>query len=549
MSGKSKWMLAAACAMCLGAQAPQEPIVRVTTRLVEINAVVRDRTGPVEGLTKDDFTLFDNGKPQKIALFSVNSTRAPQKAPAPLPPNVFSNVPGERSQSPGSATVVLLDSLHTPALDQPYASRQLAKFLKQIRPEDRVAVYALGHKIIILNDFTNDSERLQAAVARYGTTSLGVAETTDPDSSDYNNSALLGAPAEVLSADLQGALADASAALQDFATLTSGELTVAALEAIADHLGHLPGRKSLVWITNQIPLNIDQALRLGRTQAADRSILGIETFRAVKALNDANIAVYPVDARGLVGPPPSMSAKSGPVTLAQARQGLNTSSMSVAQNHEPMIALAKATGGLPFYNTNDIGGAIRRAVDDSEVTYTLGFYPGSNASDASFHELKLQVARKGLELRYRGGYRANPETQTSEKERTELLRDALWSPLEASAVGLKASVDKVEQPKPGSLRITLGVTPADIQLDQKDGKWSGVLDYVIAQRAADGHFLSQSPKAFTLNLNQDQYQAMMTAGFNVTNTVERLGGAVEIRVVLLDQTSGKIGSVIIPLKP
>src|ERR1035438_707991 len=104
------------------------------------------------------------------------------------------------------------------------------------------------------------------------------------------------------------------------------------------------------------------------------------------------------------------------------------SSMSVTTNHDPMIALAKATGGLPFYNTNDIKGAIRKAVDDSEVTYTLGFYPPSPDLDSSFHEIKVQVDRKGVEIRSRGGYRANPESQTSEEERTELIRDALWSP-------------------------------------------------------------------------------------------------------------------------
>src|ERR1019366_6153297 len=117
-------------------------------------------------------------------------------------------------------------------------------------------------------------------------------------------------------------------------------------------------------------LRIDQVLRLGRSTAADRNLLGEETFHAVKALNDANIAVYPVDARGLVGVPPALTAAGAqPITRAQAAQGLPMSSMPATLNHDPMIALAKATGGLPFYNSNDIKGAIRKALDDSEVTY------------------------------------------------------------------------------------------------------------------------------------------------------------------------------------
>jgi VWFA-related protein len=550
-ANKSTWILAAACVVGLCAQAPQEPIVRVTTRLVEVNAVVRDGKGPVQGLTKGDFTILDNGRPQTIAVFSVNSSHVAGKAPAPLPPNVFTNIPGARHEAVGSATVVLLDTLHTQAFDQPYARQQFIKFLKQIRPEDRVAVYALGRRLTILNDFTNDSQRLLAAVNRYGGSNEGLAEAGDPNSSDYENVDLW---PDAANTDPQAGTNNAAAVIQDFANLSSGELTTMALEAIADHLGRVPGRKSLVWITDSIPLRIDQVLRLNHSAAnpgvespaGSGAVLASQTYHAVKALNDANIAVYPVDARGLVGVPRAFSAAARP--SANPHTPVNASSMYVTTNHDSMIGLAKATGGLPFYNTNDINGAIRKAIDDSVVTYTLGFYPASGAMDAKFHEIKVQVNRKGIEVRSRGGYLASADVQTSEKQRTGLIRDALWSPLEASNIGLAARVAKVDQSKPGALRITLGITPSDIQLEQKDGKWTGAIDYVIAQRAADGHFLNQEPKGVALKLDQNQYRAMMTDGLNFTHTVEPLPGAVQIRVVLLDRTSGKIGSVIVPLK-
>ena len=551
---KPQWVLAAASLATLCAQAPDVPTIRVTTRLVEINAIVRDHKGPVEGLTKDDFTVLDNGKPQKIALFAMNSTRVLTKAPAPLPPNVFTNIPEARRETATSATVILLDTLHTEVFDQPYAREQFVKFLRQIRPEDRVAVYALGRRLRILNDFTNDSQRLLAALGKYKGSNEGVAEASNPDSSDYDDLDLW---ADAGNDGSQIGTDNGAAVLQDFSTLSSGELTVMALEAIADHLGHLPGRKSLVWITDSIPLRIAQVLRLNHaaanpgveSQAGSGAVLAAQTYHAVKALNDANIAVYPVDARGLVGVPKNLTAAgSKPITRAQAAQGLPMSSMSVTANHAPMIALAKATGGVPFYNTNDINGAIRKALDDSEVTYTLGFYPPYDDLDSSFHAIKVEVDRKGVEVRTRGGYQASPDTQTGEKQRSELIRDALWSPLEASAIGLAARVEKVDQPSPGSLRITLGITPADLQLQQKAGKWSGAVDYVIAQRGANGNFLNREPKAIALNLDENQYRAMLAQGLNLTSTVAPLPGAVQLRVVLLDRTSGKVGSVNIPLK-
>jgi len=342
--------------------------------------------------------------------------------------------------------------------------------------------------------------------------------------------------------------------MQDYANLSSGELTAMALEAIADHLGHLPGRKSLVWITGSIPLRIDQVLKLNHSAAnpgvdsaaGSGAVLAEQTYHAVKALNDANIAVYPVDARGLVGNPRALSALARPST--DPRTPANTSSMYVTANHDAMIGMAKATGGLPFYNTNDINGAIRQAIDDAEVTYTLGFYPASGDLDGSFHEIKVQVDRKGVDVRSRGGYLAATDAQTTEQERSTLIRDALWSPLEASTIGLVARVDKVDQPKPGSLRITVSVTPADIQLDQKEGKWIGTLDFVLARRAADGHFLNRDSKGVALTLDATQYRALMTDGLSITRTVEPLAGAVQIRVVFLDRTSGKLGSVNVSLR-
>src|SRR5580693_5455891 len=122
--------------------AAQTPVIRVDTRLVELNVIVRDQNNrPVEGLTKDDFTVFDRNKEQKIALFSAASVHRLEKRAAPLPSGTYTNRPEQRAESPTTITVVLLDSVNTRIEDQVYAKRQLIKFLSQIRPEDRVAVY------------------------------------------------------------------------------------------------------------------------------------------------------------------------------------------------------------------------------------------------------------------------------------------------------------------------------------------------------------------------------------------------------------------------
>jgi VWFA-related protein len=116
-------------ALSLAAQAPtpEQPLIRVTTRLVEVNAIVRDRNGPVKDLTKDDFTLFEKGKEQKISFFSVSSVRATQKPAEPLPPNVFTNRPERRVEMPTNVTVVMLDGINTQIRDQAYAQAEVSQ--------------------------------------------------------------------------------------------------------------------------------------------------------------------------------------------------------------------------------------------------------------------------------------------------------------------------------------------------------------------------------------------------------------------------------------
>jgi hypothetical protein len=342
-------------------------------------------------------------------------------------------------------------------------------------------------------------------------------------------------------------LQDAQQNAADFATLSAAEITAAAIEAIADHLASVPGRKSLVWITGGLPLRIDLAMRLNKAQAADRDLMGEPTYRAMKALNAADIAVYPVDARGLM-PGPAASPPKGHITVRQAMQGgPSVSSMSVSQTHDPLIALARITGGQAFYNSNDIQGAIRKAIDDAEVTYTLGFYPESDELDSTFHEIKLRVKGKNYEVHSRNGYRAVPQEATTESQREKLLRDALWSPIAASGMELVVGIQKVYGPEPGASHLAIAVASKDLALEPKDGKWAGTVDYVVSQRASDGRILDRKAKGIAFNFDQEQYRKVQSEGITISDSAQPLAGAVEIRIVLLDRTSGRIGSVMVPL--
>lgn len=565
-------------ALCLAGQ----PVLRVTTRLVQVSVVVRDKNGPVRGLTADDFTLLEKGKKRKIAVFSASSSSSASssasssvsavaaKTAAPGP-GLVTNRPAA-GETPSNVTVVLLDALNTDNKDQNYARQQLLRFLRQIRPEDRVAVYTLGSQLRVLNDFSSDAARLAATVARY---SGEVGFTNGADAPLADNPVGIGSDKIVMDA-IQNQARDM---VSDYSIQIRAEKTAAALEAIAQHIGNIPGRKSLIWITSGFPFVIG-LIGDGQTNseenAFDNNISGVtaakkgsgmsqstalygandrdgnpardqksftpEALRATRALNDANIAVYPIDARGLTVMPKSMSVEqnyglSHTQAVAPAK-GMST----ILTGTTSMQTVAEATGGLVFNNGNDLQKAIRTAVDDGEATYTLGFYADAAELDSTFHSLKVQVRRKDVEVRFRKGWLALPENA---KQQAESLHDALLSPLQAAGIGLTAGTEKGE--KAGSLRIGVAIEPRDLALEQKDGKWAAALDLVFSQRSAEGRELAVSTTPLGLSLDRARYDTVMSDGLTLTKTVDLNSAASEIRVLVRDRATGRMGSLILPL--
>jgi hypothetical protein len=159
----------------------------------------------------------------------------------------------------------------------------------------------------------------------------------------------------------------------------------------------------------------------------------------------------------------------------------------------------------------------------------------------------VEVKGKSYEVRARRGYRVGMDAPATEQQRTGLLRDALWSPMPAAGITLAVRAEKVEDPQPGSLRLTLAVDAASLTFQPKDGKWSGALDYLVAQRAGDGHFVNRVLKALAWNADQEQYRRMLAEGVTISITIRPAADAAQVRVVLLDRTSGRVGSVIVPL--
>ena len=172
------------------------------------------------------------------------------------------------------------------------------------------------------------------------------------------------------------------------------------------------------------------------------------------------------------------AAGAAPVNRASLNQRVSSPS-TIPVGRSTMQMLAEATGGRVFDNTNDIQGAIRSAIDDSEVTYTLGFYPDAKALDSKFHDLKVQVKRPGVDIRFRKGYLASADALVSDKHRGEEISAAVSTALEAAGIGLKAVSEAAGKPD-GAIVVTVAIDPKDLAFEARDGKRLAVVDVAFS---------------------------------------------------------------------
>lgn len=420
---------------------PTEPgvVLRVTTRMVLVDAVVLDKEGhPVQGLKADDFTLTEDGARQKIASFSERVPRAAnQPMPPVLPPHVTTNRPAvvQANAENGTVAVLLLDGLNTPPESQIYVKQEMLKFLaKQYDPNTKLAVIALTNNLTVLQNFTQDPLLLRAALNHYlaetpalarsggqtGTSSpfvpapnmnlpaqaKGGPTSSGPDPGLPATLAAGGSSASIFE-DIAYMMDRFEREAENFSLDTRISTTLSALEQIARFMSGQRGRKVLLWFSTGFPFSVvgdsPSAMEAGRDY-------GDEIRRTINLLNDAHVATYTIDAGGLAADSlgdPSLTGREadGRIHLGiDANRALSTESFQRFSTHDAMETIARDTGGRYFGNRNDLDGAIKSALSESSSYYMLGYYPTNKKWSGKFREIKLQVDRPGIQLRYRRGY-------------------------------------------------------------------------------------------------------------------------------------------------
>jgi VWFA-related protein len=509
------------------------PVLRTTTRLVVVDVVaLDDQNKPVANLEAHDFTMLEEGKPQQVRVFSFQhpAVDVALKTRPKLPPNVFTNSPSYRVNS--SFNVILLDALNTQFADMAYAHQQVIQFLKKMPSEQPVAIYSLeGNKVRLLQDFTTDAGVLRAAVEKFRwPTSLLLSSGPDNAGGRLNET-------------IQRVEQDRISFRVDY--------TVAALGYIAQTLSGYPGRKNLIWVSAAFPFNVNPDFQV--TGSFDRQSHDAEIAKAADALINSQVAIYPVDPRGLTAPEVFSASNSGRDSSGRALGGpglqaaLSRESSVRFAEHSTMNEMAGKTGGRSFYNRNDIATSIRQSIDDGSTYYTLGYYPENKKWDGKFRKIQVKVNRPGIKLRYRLGYFAvdpQPRRESDPKKQDFTFVQSLNLELPVStSVLFHAGVLPRSSQAQNRIPVNFRIDPRAVNFEQQaDGLQHGQVHCGGRAYSEKGKPVRLQISSVEYKLKPESFQQMMQTGFPCQLTLDLPNGSYLLRLGVMDNRSGLIGT-------
>ena len=540
---KNKALLALLLLFCVFPTAPsQKPsddddVVRITTNLVQVDAIVTKDGKVVPNLTAEDFEIFEDGKKQTITSFAYisNVPTSTSERPTEPTPKVKSSelgpAPRLNRDDPRRTIALVVDDLGISAESMPNVRKQLRKFIaEELQPNDLVAVMRTSGELGALQQFTNDRRVLDRAVerlrwnmcSRAGTSVIPIFDPTRDQFEDpeFNCGA------------------------------TSYYKTLKALRFILDAMGQLPGRKSMVLLSDSLPVESQEVKY--ENEALNTNIANTTRFTwvlqriAEKAIR-ASVVIYSVDTQGLqyTGLTPADQPRLTRGTMNASSNIMTRRSDLLWRRREGGELIAKETGGFQVRNSNSFD--LPRILQDQSGYYLLGYKPTSETFNRRFHHIKAKVKRSGMTLRTRFGFFG-----VSEEEMTrpaQLLNPtstnlALRSPFGAQDIEVNLVSFFLNDKASGSLiRSFIYIDPRGLTFETVDGMRQASFELHGVIFGDNGIMIDQHQRDAKLSLTERDYQHALRNGMalKLDMPVKR-PGSYQVRVATRDIASTKIGS-------
>jgi VWFA-related protein len=552
-------------------------VLHAHANLVLVDVVVTERDNAVHGLDRSRFHVFEDGREQTIVSFDEHRPNDKPAAgvagmQAALPPHTYSNA--QLYPDAGAFSVLLLDGLNTPLENQGDVRRQVVEYLSKAPPSTSMAIFTLATQLQMIKGFTTNASELRDAVENRKT---GSQQSVLLDAQSALN--LSPATAEMLTntkalASEQQNLADITADMTDQRV----RMTHDALRRLARYLSAIPGRKNLIWFSGSFPIALDPNDQLIDPLKAARRYTD-ELRETSDLLTAARVAVYPVDARGIMTQTsadasykPAPNVAFGRANLPVAAKDDSTLQKHTESEHASMERIADATGGKAYTNTNDLKKAVEKAVENGSSYYTIGYVPPTNPSDGQFRRIQIRLESGGYALAYRKGYYAVPANQIDAGNRgaTSLLAAAaLHGAPPATQVLFKARVLDATDPSLKGIKLPEGpagemaatlkepvrryiaevtVDPSSIAFDTlPDDQRKVNLEFAMVGFDAAGKRVNYLGRSVALQLDPAQYAQIMANGIRVRMALDLPSSEGFLRIAVQDLAAGRAGSLEIPV--
>jgi VWFA-related protein len=548
----------------------QDSVIRITTKLVQLDAVVTKDGKAVTDLTPNDFVITEDGRPQTITHFSYVSNIPNEDSEKPVAKpitNASVILPAVVRRDETRRTIaIVVDDLGISFESILLVKKQLRKFIDEhVQPNDLVAIIRTGGEVGALQQFTTDRRLLHRAIdalrwnlcSRVGYSAIpAMPNVTTPDETLGSGQNAVGLCAEVKGGPLKG--------------------TVRALRFILAGMRDLPGRKAMVLLSDSLPLDLpnqdslergpikpqeqptadvpdaDAVRSEGETQFNNESVLR----KIAELANRSSVVIYSVDTRGVK--PIGLTAAdnqtpSGPGRRTPGTEMLNRAALKTLNDRSAtlqdarggMSLLAKQTGGLMISNSNDLG--LPRVLDDQSGYYVVGYRPSSETFNRSFHRIKVRVSSPGLTLRTREGFFGvtNKDVSQSNGTTRDQMTSALTSPFRADQIEVHMTSLFANTKSTGSfIRSMVYLNPADLNFTtESDGSRSAKLHLWSILFDVDGRVVQQVDEDRRLKLTAKDYERAAHDGVVYQLDVPaKKPGTYQLRLAVRDEASAKLGS-------
>ena len=527
----------------LPGQNPEDvDVVRITTNLVQVDAVITDNHGKlVTDLRPEEVEIFEDGHKQKITHFTFNlsaETPALQRAAKTTAPDKTAPIapPAQLRREDIKRTIaIVVDDLGLSFESIAYLRGALRKFVnEQIQPGDLVAIIRTSGGMGALQQFTADKRQLAAAVERIKWNALGRSGVSAFD------------PIQPPTPGPNGA--DIDQANQDFEEFRRDTFAVGTLGAVSyvvRGLKDLPGRKSILLVSDGFKI-------YDRNDPTKTYLAQQRLQRLIDEAGRASVVIYTMNATGLQTLAFTAADNLSGRDNQQLQDAFNARRDQAYDNQESLDLLAHETGGIAIRNTNDLSGGIRRVLEDQKGFYLIGYRPDESTFDKrtgkrTFHHLSLKVTRPGkFNIRMRNGfYGVTDEETAAPLTLGQKLYQAVSSPFGATGVHLQLTSVFSNDPKVGSfMRSMLHIDAHDLTFTDEPNKLHKCVVDILAMTFGDnGIPIDQVGRTYTIELPEELYQRAQREGFVYIMTVPvKKPGPYQLRVALRDSATDHIGS-------